>query len=253
MKKFITKFKNYIKFGASIATSREFAFIYCILGTISQISHTYFLINNISSLDGNFKVLQALMISVFISSSLLYFTAISDNAETKESKKIHVAVTLFTIIEILINIYYYSRHLLIDNINNITINHSFDFVFAVIISCLIPITIKLYSSHIRAKEWLDDIFNDEIKTSESASISDEDLNNFKSAIQQIEMDIKDMQNNSLTDESIINIKTNLIDELRAESKKIMSEYSDEFNVLADRFLNQFKNKIRSEINKSESN
>lgn len=162
MKKHINNFKNSFKYSVSIIASREFAFIYCLLGTIGQIAHTYYLMNNISSLDGGWKVTQAIMLSVFISSSLLYFTAISDNADTKESKRIHFAVTLFTIIEILINIYYYSRHLILERLNTQQElgNYIFDFIFAILISCLIPVTIKLYSSHIRAKEWLEEIDNE---------------------------------------------------------------------------------------------
>jgi len=33
----------------------------------------------------------------------------------------------------------------------------FDFIFAVLVSCLIPVTIKLYASLIRAKEWMQEI------------------------------------------------------------------------------------------------
>ena len=156
MKKFILNFKQTVRFIVAIITSREFAFIYCLLGTIGQIAHTYFLTESISSLQGGWRTTQAVMLSIFISSSLLYFTAIADDAETKESRKIHLAVTLFTIIEILINIYYYSRHLIIDQ----ETYQIFDFIFAVLISCLIPVTIKLYSSHIRAKEWILDIEHD---------------------------------------------------------------------------------------------
>ncbi len=155
MKNFILNFKASIRFFTSIIISREFAVIYCLLGTISQISHTYFLIESISSLEGIWRMTQATMLSVFISSSLFYFVAIGDNADKseagiKEYKKVMLAVNLFTFIEIIINIYYYTRHLLIDQKEY----QILDYVFAILVSCLIPITIKLYSSHIRAKEWI---------------------------------------------------------------------------------------------------
>ena len=167
MKKFILNFKAAIRFIVSIIVSRESAFLYCVLGTIAQISHTYFLVNSISSLDGNWKILQAVMIAVFISSSLLYFTAIADNSgieedeiKMREYKKIIMAVNLFTVIEIIINIYYYTRHLIIDKIDAGQKYQIFDYIFAVLVSALIPITIKLYSSSIRAKDWISDIEHD---------------------------------------------------------------------------------------------
>ena len=82
------------------------------------------------------------MLSFFISSSLLYFVVIADNGESKESKRIRLSVNLFMIIEILINFYYYARHLIIDA-EKVQI---FDFIFATLVSCLIPVTIKLYAS-----------------------------------------------------------------------------------------------------------
>lgn len=154
MKNFIVKFRLSVRFVVSIITSREFAFIYCCLGTIAQIAHTFYLIENISSLDGFWKTTQAFLLAFFISSSLLYFTAIATDEDSDESRKIHRTITLFTIIEILINLYYYTRSLIITSDN--PSNNIFDYIFAVLISCLIPVTIKLYSSHIRAKEWFDE-------------------------------------------------------------------------------------------------
>lgn len=153
MKEIIIKFKTLIKFSVSIFACREFGFVFCLIGTIGQIAHTYYLTNNISSLDGGWRIAQAVMLSIFISASLLYFVSIADNEQTKESKRIHLAVNIFMVIEILINFYYYSRHLLLDS-EKVQI---FDFVFAVLVSCLIPVTIKLYAGLIHAKDWLNEI------------------------------------------------------------------------------------------------
>ena len=148
----IEKFKNLIRFIVSIFASREFAFVYCIIGTLAQTAHTYYLIESVSSLEGWGKIFQAIGLSIFISSSLLFFTAIADNDETnKDYKRIHLAVNLFMIIEILINLYYYASHLIIKT-DSIEI---FDFIFAILVSCLIPVTIKLYAGIIQAKEWFE--------------------------------------------------------------------------------------------------
>lgn len=140
--------KKFIRFLVTNFASREFAFIYCIIGTLAQTSHTYYLIESISSLSGWGKQLQAIGLSVFISSSLLFFTAIADaESESKEHKRIHFAVNLFMVIEILINSYYYVSHLLIKD------SRIFDSIFALLVSCLIPVTIKLYAGVIQVRKW----------------------------------------------------------------------------------------------------
>lgn len=142
--------KKFIRFLVTNFASREFAFIYCIIGTLAQTSHTYYLIESISSLSGWGKQLQAIGLSIFISSSLLFFTAIADaESESKEHKRIHFAVNLFMVIEILINSYYYVSHLLIKD------SRVFDSIFALLVSCLIPVTIKLYAGVIQVRKWVE--------------------------------------------------------------------------------------------------
>ena len=150
-KKLNDTFKKFIKSFVSIFASREFAFVYCLIGTFGQITHCYFLLYSVSSFDGWFRSLQAIILSIFISSSLLYFVSIADkDDEEQEYKRITRAINMFMVIEIAINLYYYAQHLLIQS----TQLRLFDFIFAVVISCLLPITIKLYANSIKAKDWL---------------------------------------------------------------------------------------------------
>lgn len=150
----IIAFKDFIKKFIAVFASREFAFIYCLLGTFGQISHCYYLVYSISSFTGFFKVLQALLLSLFISSSLMYFVSIADSDdEEQEYKRVKRAINLFMYIEILMNMYYYCQHLIIIA-KPIRV---FDFLFSIIIAALIPITIKLYSNSIRAKAWIKEI------------------------------------------------------------------------------------------------
>lgn len=159
----IENFKNLIRLIVSIFASREFAFVYCIIGTLSQTAHTYYLIESISSLTGWSKFLQAAGLSIFISSSLLFFTAIADNDEdSPDYRRIHLGVNLFMVIEIIINCYYYASHLLIKTSEPNWV----DFVFAILVSCLIPVTIKLYAGIIKAKEWLEILTNKEEQNQE---------------------------------------------------------------------------------------
>ena len=103
MKKFILNFKATIRFLVSIIASREFAFFYVLLGTISQVAHTYFLLENISSLEGNWKIFQAVILSIFISGSLLYWVAIADDEDIskKELKIIKEQILLFGFLQLL--------------------------------------------------------------------------------------------------------------------------------------------------------
>lgn len=255
MKKVIINFKQYIRFLASIITSREFAVIYVLCGTLAQVAHTYYLVEGISSLDGGWRTTQAIILSIFISSSLLYFTAISDNTDSKEAKRVHFAVTMFTIIEILINIYYYSRYLIISQEEA----RIFDYIFAILISCLIPVTIKLYSSHIRAKEWIIDIeegrealISKSVESSKLPNINEEDtdLNS------NVSTDIKPvLQSNHTSNETQPEIDQEFINkyiELRLQKfeEEIRDAVISENKVNFETWMLNKRDEIQQEIQKS---
>lgn len=267
MLKIIDGFKKLIRFIVSVFASREFAFIYCLIGTLTQITHTYYLAEIISSFSEGFKQFQAVLLSTFISSSLLYFVAIADGTESKENKKIMLAVNIFMIIEILINLYYYSRHLLIDS-QELQI---FDFIFAVLIACLIPVTLKLYASTIRAKEWFEEMTHN--KENKNLDFSDEKYlklitNTVQSYISKIEYSndnkiiefVDSYMKNKVSfnyDKIVEEIKPLIIDELKTETqgndkilKDIDSEVAKIFEKNQKLFLSQFENKIKLLIEKS---
>lgn len=163
---FITRFKDIVKKTVTVVASREFAFIYCLLGTFGEVAHCYYLLNSVSSFSGFFRHFQAAVLSLFISSSLMYFVSISDSSdEEQEQKRIKRAVNLFMTMEILMNMYYYCQHLII----KAETMRIFDFIFGTIISCLIPVTIKLYSNSIKAKQWIQEIESRETPTNETAN------------------------------------------------------------------------------------
>ena len=171
----IYNFKLFIKKFVTIFSSREFAFVYCLLGTIGQIFHTYYLIDSVSSFDGWIRGFQAVLLSVFISSALMYFVSIADkdDEDQKEYKRIMRAVNLFMYIEILINLYYYCNHLIIIA-PEIRI---FDFVFGSIVSMLIPISIKLFANSIKAKQWLQEIEENEKAEPQIPQVVNDPLSN----------------------------------------------------------------------------
>lgn len=198
----IYRFKFFIKKLVSIFASREFAFLYAILGSLSLIAHSYFLIYSVSSFTGAFKVIQAIGLSTFISTSLLYFVAIADSDDSeKEYKRIIRAVNLFMYMEILMNLYYYCKHLIIDAPQM----RLFDFLFGTIISILIPVTIKLYANSIKAKQWLKEL--------EEQENSNEDINeNNEKCID------TDFINNSINE-----IVTKEIENIKIENQKCINE------------------------------
>lgn len=235
---FIAKFKTGIRFVVSIFASREFGFVYCLIGTLAQIAHTYFLVANISSLTGGWKTAQAMAISVFISSSLLFFTAIASNDDSKDSRRIHLAVNLFMVIEILINFYYYSRHLLLDNANV----QIYDFVFGVLVACLIPVTIKLYAGLIQAKEWLEEFSgksNESVPEKELQSLIEKTVSEQLSHIVLPEQEY-------VSDEHIREIAKQLFTNVQDE---IDERVAKSFQQNSEIFLRQFENKLRYIIDK----
>lgn len=235
---FIAKFKTGIRFVVSIFASREFGFVYCLIGTLAQIAHTYFLVTNISSLTGGWKTAQAMAISVFISSSLLFFTAIASNDDSKDSRRIHLAVNLFMVIEILINFYYYSRHLLLDNANV----QIYDFVFGVLVACLIPVTIKLYAGLIQAKEWLEEFSgksNESVPEKELQSLIEKTVSEQLSHIVLPEQEY-------VSDEHIREIAKQLFTNVQDE---IDERVAKSFQQNSEIFLRQFENKLKYIIDK----
>lgn len=230
MKNIIFNFKRVIRFLVSITASREFAFIYCALGAITQVAHTYFLTSSISSFHGWFKLLQATLLSIFISSSLLYFSVVADNTdESKEGKRIMLAVNIFMWIEILINFYYYARHLIIDA-KSVQV---FDFIFAVLISCLIPVTIKLYAGIIRAKEW----FEEMTKQNENEIQNSSEIFDYDKFLGIVDNEIKlqfDLLKTELTEPiDAEKIKSDIIKSLDGEVAKIFQKNQELFLKQAD--------------------
>lgn len=237
------KFKKIVQNTIIIFTSREFAFIYCVFGAIAQVAHTYYLTEHISSLTGYSKVAQATVLSIFISTSLLYFTSISTDEETKSAKKIRYAVTLFMVIEILINSYYYSRYLLLEKHNNgegiIVLNNWFDFIFAVLISCMIPVTLKLYSSHIRAKEWLDDAEKTNTNDVTVTQIDDKLIGKVDNIQKQLD------ENDELFNTKIENFNEKLDNKINEFKNDIDNNIKNSFEKHSKLFINQYENKIKN--------
>lgn len=238
MKKYIKSFKSFIRFLVTTIASREFAFVYCLGGTIAQIAHTYYLLNTISSISGNFKTIQAVILSIFISGSLLFFVSMSNDEQTKQAKRIRRGVNIFTSMEISINLYYYSRHLII----NAPEMQIYDFIFAILISVLIPYSIKLYANTIQAKDWFNEFSEKEEIDKVTLDESLEKLNEIQEKNQkQLNLQLQNIELG--LDERIDLFLQNNLDK---NVSKIFAENSE-------LFLKQFESKCKNTINQNLNN
>ena len=245
---FIVKFKDFIKRYVTIVASREFAFIYCLLGTFGEVAHCYFLLDSVSSFNGFFKHFQAGVLSLFISSSLMYFVSISDSSdEESEQKRIKRAVNLFMVMEILMNMYYYCQHLII----KAETMRVFDFVFGTIISCLIPVTIKLYSNSIKAKQWIQ-----EIESQQSNNIENINQPNLPQEPSLSESDVQEIVNITV-EEKIKKVEIPInkeqvqktIDEVLDERLKHLPE-GDGYSVDDLLFESRLKSMVETKVNEA---
>ncbi len=247
MYKFNQNFKSAVKGIVLLFVSREFAFIYCIFGTASQVAHTYYCTSGISSYTGWQNTINAVILSTFISTALLFFTAIATKGHSTTEILVRQAVNIFTAVEILVNLYYYTRHLIVEpminvvdkiNFSLISISNWFDFFFAVIISVLIPISIKMFATHIRALEWVeieDELIKEKFKLSNSGnngngSNVDDNLNN----------------------EKIVDIVNKMKNDFDSKIKQIDAEIVKSFKKNSQLFINQFENKLKTKIKNYEA-
>lgn len=137
---------------ATSLSSRQAAFIFALVGVIVQAFHTYYITNELSSLSGFWRILQALLMAGFISCALLYFTLKSSDEDTKAARRYRKTVWWFAIIETFINLYYWGNHLLIQPWPNPDYG---SFIIAVPFSILIPFTLKVYAGEVRTDDYSD--------------------------------------------------------------------------------------------------
>lgn len=238
-------FKHLIKRFVAVFASREFAFIYCVLGTIGQIAHCYYLVNSVSSFDGGIRTAQAIILSTFISSSLLYFVAIADR-EDPDYKRVMRAVNMFMIIEITINVYYYGKHLLLGG-GEIRI---FDFVFATIISAILPITIKLYANSIMAKKWLQEIDAEKMGKNQGdtgdVNTSDNIVQNNEEVREIVDNAVSDIKNNIRG--TIEEIVENVID-THFENNPVDINVESIINNVTESVKNEIKKDLKNDLKK----
>jgi hypothetical protein len=235
----MNKFKNIVKKYTVLLSSREFAALYATLGSLSQVAHTYYLVHSISSFGGGFKIFQAILLSAFISTSLLYFVLICDkDGDPKEYKRNIKTVNILVFIEILINMYYYCQKLIIHPEGDMRI---FDFIFAALVSLFIPFLIKAFSNQVKAKQWVNEI--------ENKSIINSDNTHIDKSIEKIQEQL-----NKFTSDEFINTIYKIIEEkINEKADIIVKKMNINQPSIDDEFIKQKISVISKQLIKDELN
>lgn len=134
--------------------SRESASIFVLLGIISQFAHVYFMTYQLSSLDGYWRILQAIVMSIFFSCGLAYFIlgGVKEGDESSENLRRKKLILVFTWVEIFINLMYWGNHLLWTPYAEGAKIDWFSFATAIPFAVLIPILLKAYGFSINVYE-----------------------------------------------------------------------------------------------------
>lgn len=152
MKKTV-KFIN--EFVLAIASLRA-GFVFATLGTIAQTFHTYFIAYDFSSFTGVGQIIQAVIVSLFLSGGLLFYTVRTGNAEGYDEKsKYNKIATSFMVFETFINLYYWGDKIVFTPWLTSETIEWYRLIIAVPFSIAIPVILKSYAGEISIKEIKD--------------------------------------------------------------------------------------------------
>lgn len=134
--------------------SRESAAVFVLLGIISQFSHIFFITFEISSLEGYFKIIQAVIMSIFFSCGLAYFIlgGVKEGDESKENLRRKKLILAFTWVEAFINLAYWGNHIVYEPYVAGNPINWFQMAMAIPFAILIPILLKAYGFSILVYE-----------------------------------------------------------------------------------------------------
>lgn len=209
---------------ARMFASRSMAFVLAVLGVITQIFHNIFLAWEVSAFTSFSRYVVTTLIAFVISSTLLYYTLLSDPEKETDYKRENF-IKLFFGFEVYINIMYYAFKLFMkeyQNFGDMCNNADWTRMFiALPFAIMIPYTIKMYAGEIKVnipeegeEIYMDEELSDKLrKVSEKVEKVDNDALNLKSSIREVNNIVDDMNEG-------LNVK---IGELNAEVMKIGSD------------------------------
>lgn len=152
MKKIVAFLNNSI---AAIASIRA-GFLFAFLGTLTQTAHTWFIALQFSSFEGFMAIIQAAVMSIFLSGGLLFYIVRAGSAEGfAEVKKYNRIANAFMSFEIFINLFYWVQKIVFIPyfVNNDPSSIAwYELIIAVPFAVLIPVILKTYGGEISIKE-----------------------------------------------------------------------------------------------------
>lgn len=138
-------------------SSRGAAFVFALLGVITQTLHNSFIAYELSSFEDPWLRLgQATIMAAFISLALMYFVLIADG---KEYGKNNLVVNQFFAFEVFVNIYYYVNRIVFVPLNEGNLEWTWvnmwnlnlsELVIAIPFAMIIPYILKSYAGQIHA-------------------------------------------------------------------------------------------------------
>lgn len=234
--------------------SRGGAFIFAVLGVLCQMFHTGLVAYLISSMGSNVKMLQAVMIAIFLSCALLYFTLIADEKNQKVNKQIR----MFFYFEAFVNTWYYAHKMIFekgDTILEMLKNADWTLLIVSIpFAIFIPLSLKSYASEIRTKDpededrIIDKNLLEELKTELQKSVNEakidlkqEDLLKEIDELKEIHKKLseydfeKDLENINKFISNQSNFNTDITN-IKDDNKDVLEKLNERINTLSDKYI-----------------
>lgn len=130
------------------------AFIIMTLGTVGQSFHTFYIVKQINLFTGLFSIISSIILAVFFSSGLLYFSvkqgiANSIKDHVNEDKYSRAANT-FQVLETFINLFYWSYKILYNTeTNTFDFSDWFTLIAAIPLAIGLPAVLRFYAGEIK--------------------------------------------------------------------------------------------------------
>lgn len=132
----------------------HFSIIACLLITLAQACHTYFLVVYSSRLDSDIlKYSQAVIFSIVLSLGLLVNVFKSGSVSEQERGKYIKYSRIFAGIEIFINLHYWAKEMVYEKLMNELSPEYYDFSAAVVLSLTLPWLLYTYAGTINIPKY----------------------------------------------------------------------------------------------------
>jgi len=141
--------RSFILRCAKFLASRDAGFLFACVGVLVQAWHSYLTVLSISALEGWQKQVQAMLMALFLSGPLLYFTLKAGDRDEKKAKKYWRLVNTFAIVDAFINTWYYVNKIIIQPWPEA---QWINLVIAIPIAWVLPLILQAYGGEVNLFE-----------------------------------------------------------------------------------------------------